>query len=147
MIPYPRLAFALPLLLLMAVAQAENSTRIPGYTIYHSALTTDMLDPKVAHTYGIQRSKSKGMLNVSVIRDVPGTTGKPVPAEVHARAVNFRGQTIEIPMREIDEQDAIYYIGEFHVHNQEHLNFTIEVRPEGSQRTHKILMKQQFFVD
>lgn len=147
MYPKSKLLIILSSLFLAFAARAENATHIPGFTIHHNAITTDMLDPMVAKTYDIQRSKARGMLNVSVIKDVPGTTGKPVRAEVRARAENFRGQTIQIPMREIREQDAIYYIGEFRIHNQERLNFTIEVRPEGYDHFEKIVMKQQFFVD
>ncbi len=126
---------------------AENSTQIPGYTIHHNALTTDFLTPQVAKAYKLQRSKNRGMLNVSVIKDVPGTTGKAVTAKVRVKATDLLGKTQVIPMREIREGDAIYYIGEFPVANGTKLYFDIEVTPEGADRSYTATLTQEFFVD
>ena len=73
-------------LLLPSLASAENSTHTGGYTIHHNAITTDSLPAQVASSYGIQRSKSRALLNVSVIHDELGTMGKPVRAEIRAVA-------------------------------------------------------------
>ena len=59
-------------------AIAENSTKIPGHTVHHNVITTDFLSPSIASAYRIIRSKNRGMINISVIKDEPGTTGKPV---------------------------------------------------------------------
>ena len=126
---------------------AENSTSADGYTIHHNAFSTASLTPEVAKAYGIQRSKFRGMLNVSVIQDKEGTTGTSVPARVQASSVPLTGQSSPIPMREIKEQDAIYYVGQFPVQDQETVNFAIEVTPEGAPQTYKIKMDQQFFAD
>ena len=126
---------------------AENSTTIPGYTIHHNAIPSASLDPAVAKQYGIQRSKYRGMLNVSVIKPEPGTTGKSTPAVVLAKATNIRGQLISIPMRKVEEGDAIYYIGEFRIADQETLNFDLQVQPQGETRFHNARLSQQFFID
>ena len=76
----------LMLLSLPLVAVAENSTKTGGYTIHHNALTTNTLPVQVATAYRIQRSKSRALLNVSVIKDEPGTTGKAVRANIKAIA-------------------------------------------------------------
>jgi len=137
----------LSLSLLLGNAWAENSTHIPGYTIHHNAIPSATLDPAIARQYHIQRSKYRGMLNVSVIKEVPGTTGKAVNANVLARATNIRGQLISIPMRRVQEQDAIYYIGEFRINDQETLNFEIKVKPEGETHFYTAKLSQQFFID
>ena len=128
-------------------AWAENSTQIPGYTIHHNAIPTASLDPAIAKQYRIQRSKYRGMLNVSVIKDEAGTTGKSSPAVVLAKATNIRGQLISIPMRQVLEADAIYYIGEFRIADQETLNFDLQVQPQGESRFYKANLSQQFFID
>ena len=133
------------LLLLSTVLLAENSTQVPGYTIHHNALLTSDLLPEVAKTYNIRRSKNRAMLNVSVIKDVPGTTGKSVTAKVTATGKNTRGQIRNIPMREIQEADATYYIGDFLVENKEIVDFSILVTPEGESQTHTATIQQQFF--
>ena len=142
-----RLAF-LFLLLTPWLSWAENSTTIPGgYTIHHNAIPTATLDPAVANQYHIQRSKYRGMLNVSVIKDVPNSTGKPVDAIVMANATNIRGQLISIPMRRVTEGDAIYFIGEFRIADQETLNFDLKVKPRGETRFYNAKLSQQFFID
>lgn len=137
----------LVLTVLTSPAWAENSTKIPGYTIHHNAIPTASLDPSIAGKYGIQRSKYRGMLNVSVIKDVPGTTGRSSPAVVLAKATNIRGQLISIPMRMVKEGDAIYYIGEFRIADQETLNFDLQVQPRGETRFYDAKLSQQFFID
>jgi hypothetical protein len=129
-------------------ALAENSTSAGGFTIHHNAFTTSTLTPEVAKAYGIQRSKFRGMLNVSVIKEKEGTTGDSVPARVDVNTLVLTGQqSARLPMREIKEQNAVYYVGEFPVQNEEKVNFVIEVTPEGSTETVKINMEQQFFTD
>jgi len=126
---------------------AENSTSAGGYTIHHNAFGTDTLTPEVAKAYGIQRSKYRGMLNVSVIKDEAGGAGKSVPGRVEVNTVELTGQANRLPMREIREGDAIYYVGEVAVQNEQKVSFAIEVTPEGSSDTINVKMDQQFFTD
>jgi hypothetical protein len=126
---------------------AENSTSIPGYTIHHNAIPSASLEPKIAHQYGIQRSKYRGMLNVSIIKSVEGTTGESSEAIVMAKANNIRGQLISIPMRKVTEGEAIYYIGEFRIADQETLNFEIQVKPKGERRFYTARLSQDFYID
>jgi len=128
-------------------ALAENSTTAGGFTIHHNAFPTSTLTPEVAKAYGIQRSNVRGMLNVSVIKEKEGTTGASVPARVEVKTLNLTGQTSHLPMREIKEQDAVYYIGELPVQNGEKVNFVIEATPEGTTEAFVINMEQQFFAD
>jgi hypothetical protein len=129
-------------------ALAENSTSAGGFTIHHNAFTTSTLTPEVAKAYGIRRSKFRGMLNVSVVKEKEGTTGTSVQAAVDVNMLVLTGQqSARLPMREIKEQDAVYYVGEFPVQNEEKVSFVIEVTPEGSSEMVKINMEQQFFTD
>ena len=142
--------WVLPLLcglLLPLTATAENSTQASGYTIHHNAIPTATLTPAVATGYRITRSKYRGLLNVSVIKEVPGTTGQPVTAIVRANATNLLGKSLAIPMREIREGAAVYYIGEFPIIDRETLSFKLEVTPAGMQKPISAALSQQFFVD
>jgi hypothetical protein len=134
-------------ILVTTTAWAENSTAIPGFTIHHNAIPSASLEPAIARQYGIQRSKYRGMLNVSIIRSVEGTTGESTEAIVLAKANNIRGQLISIPMRKIIEGDAIYYIGEFRITDRETLNFDIQVQPKGETRYYSAKLSQDFFID
>lgn len=128
-------------------ANAENATHVDGYTIHHNALTTDSLTAQVAKAYNIQRSKSRGLLTVSVLKDEPGSTGKPVKALIKAHATNLSNQLREIDLHEVDEGGGIYYIGDFRVSNQEILNFQLQVTPEGASHTYTATLSQEFFTE
>jgi hypothetical protein len=127
--------------------RAENSTAVGGYVIHHNAFTTDTLSPQVASNYGIRRSKERAMLNISVIRGEQGKLGKAVAAKVNATARNLIGQQREIPLREIREGNAIYYIGDFPVAHKEKLDFFLQVTPEGEHQPLKAQLQQQFYTD
>lgn len=140
--------FALFLLWLAAGgAAAENYRDVGEYVIHYNALPTDVLDPTIARTYGITRSKSRGMLNVAVLKKLAGTPGIPVSASVNAFSTNLNSQINEFEMREVREQSAIYYIGEFNVSNKETLKFTITVRPEKTRPPRTVEFTRQFYVD
>jgi len=146
MVKYAMKWFGLALLVALApLAQAENATRVKGYTIHHNALTTELLTPEIARSYGIVRSRNRAMLNVSVLRDVPDTAGVPVRSRVRVTATNLRGQIRTIPMREIREGNAIYYIGDFLVEHGEQIHFQLQVRPDDSQETLTAELSEQFF--
>jgi Domain of unknown function (DUF4426) len=134
------LMIALPVL-------ADHSTQAGQYTIHHNAFTADILNPDVALAYGIQRSKYRGLLNVSVIKEQAGTTGTSTPATVDVDIVNLTGQKSRIPMREIKDKEAVYYIGEFPVYNQQTINFEIQVTPQGETQAYSVKMSQEFFTD
>ncbi|WP_456374659.1 DUF4426 domain-containing protein [Thiolapillus sp.] len=135
----------LALILSSGFVLAENSTRIGGYTIHHNAFLSNELSPEMASRYNIRRSPNRALINISIIRNVPGTTGTPVTAQVKVTSHNLRGQVRTIPVREIKEQGAVYYIGEFLVENQESVTFSIEAIPNGETRVLHASLKQQFF--
>ncbi len=134
-------------LLLPLSAPAENSTRGGGYTIHHNAIKTDFLSPEIAKTYGVQRSKFRGMVNISVLEDAGGPAGKAVPAEITIKAINLMGVPKPIELREIREGEAIYYIGDFPVTDGEIVNFELQVVPEGSDKGITARFSQEFFID
>jgi len=114
------------------------------HIVHFSAQSTDQLPPEVARAYNIVRSKNRAMLNVSVLREADN---KSVAAEVKVKTVNLTGQLKNITMRRINEQDAIYYIGEIPVANRETLIFDISVLPEGLDKASDVRFKREFFTD
>lgn len=130
------------------VPQAEpaeaSSIDIGDYVVHFSAQSTDQLPPEIARLYNIVRSKNRVMLNVSVIDEA---TGSAVPADVSVKTVNLTGQLKTINMRKLEEQEAIYYVGETPVANRETLIFDITVALEGVEEPAKMRFKRQFFTD
>ncbi len=119
-------------------------TDIGNHVIHFSAQSTDQLPTEVARAYNIIRSKNRAMLNVSIIDK---SNHKPVSGHVTVKTVNLTGQLKNVLMREIKEQEAIYYIGETPVANRETLVFDISVTPEGESTASKVRFKRQFYSD
>lgn len=119
-----------------------SSANIGNHDVHFSAQSTDQLPPEVARAYNIVRSPNRAMLNVSIIESA---TGAPVAGTVTVKTVNLTGQLKNVVMRKIEEQDAIYYIGETPVANRETLVFDITVTPEGTAAASDIRFKRQFY--
>jgi hypothetical protein len=128
----------------LAEPAAASSTDIGNHVVHFSAQLTDRLPPEIASLYNIVRSKNRAMLNVSVISD---DTGASVPATVTVKTVNLTGQLKNVNMRKIQEQEAIYYIGETPVSNRETLVFDISVLPEGESEPSELRFKRDFYTD
>jgi hypothetical protein len=124
---------------------AENSHDFGGYVVHFNALATDMLTPEVAREYRITRSQNSGMVNITVLKKVLGSPGQPVHARVEVTGTNLTGQTRKIRMREVREGNAIYYIGEFGVTNEETVKFDARVLPQGALDYLKIEFSQDFY--
>jgi hypothetical protein len=127
-----------------AQSPEASSVSADGHTVHFSAQSTDQLPPEVARQYSIVRSKNRAMLNVSVIRD---SDSSPVTATVGVKIVNLTGQLKNVNMRKIQEQEAIYYIGEIPVANDETLVFDISVTPEGASDPISVRFKRQFYTN
>jgi len=102
------------------------------------------LSPEIARAYDIVRSRERAMLNVSVIAEEDNLS---VAAIVEVKTVNLTGQLKNVTMRRINEQEAIYYIGDTAVANRETLIFDISVTPDGVGTPSKIRFKREFFTD
>ncbi len=146
---HPILRFVLCAILSLSCAAswAEQSSSFGDYTVHYSAFTTDILTPEVAKAYGIQRSKSRALLNVSVLKKVMGTTGQPVRAKVEATATNLSAQLRQLSVRELNDSGAIYYIAETAVADGETLKFSITVTPADSAASTTVTFDQQFFTN
>jgi hypothetical protein len=121
-----------------------SSAEIGDHVVHFNALSTDQLPPDIARAYNILRSKNRAMLNISVVRK---SDNKPVAATVNVKTVNLTGQLKNVTMRQINEQEAIYYIGETAVANRETLVFDISVRPEAADRAYEVRFKREFYTD
>ena len=137
--------FGLCLNLAAPGVQADNSQDFGDYVVHYNSLATDMLTPEVAREYHISRSQNNGMVNITVLKKVLGSPGQPVHARVEVTATNLTGQARDIRMREVREGNAIYYIGEFGVTNEETVKFAARVRPQGNMNDLMVEFSQDFY--
>ncbi|MEE8220548.1 MAG: DUF4426 domain-containing protein [Woeseiaceae bacterium] len=123
---------------------SASDVDIGDHVVHFSAQSTDQLAPDVARAYGIVRSKNRVMLTVSVLKEGTATV---VPAEVTVRTVNLAGQLKNVTMRKIQEQEAIYYIGETAIANRETLVFNISITPEGATDASDVRFTRKFYTN
>jgi len=137
------LLFSLLALLCTTNANAAEKT-FDGYTIHYSAFNSDFLSPSVAKAYNIQRSKNRGVLNVTVTKKAEAALPKPIQAEVTGTAITVYQKARPLKLREIKDQNSYYYIAEFPVANEETLNFKLSASV-GGQSIGDVSFQQQFF--
>lgn len=126
---------------------AQQAHDLGSHWVHYSAINTSQLPPEVAARFGIQRSASRTLLNLAVLRKSEEGLDRAVRAQIEVQAVNLAGQRRSLELQEVVEQDAIYYIASFPIHNEERLTFRVRVLPEdlaGVPR--EFSFQQQFFV-
>jgi hypothetical protein len=135
-------------LLLISSVHAQQAKEFGEYTVHYNALNTSQLTPAVAQAYSIQRSSSRALLNITVLKDSGAGQPGAVEASITANAKNLTGQHRDIELRKITEADeAIYYIGEFRVNNMETFDFTVLVTPDGASVPLEVKFRQQFYTE
>ncbi len=117
------------------MAQSES---FGDYTVYYQAVNSTFLKADIARQYGIVRSDRRAFLNVSVMKKQADGSTVAVSANVSGGKRNLLGQVGELAFREIREESAIYYIGEFEYSNAEIIRFRLEVEPEDTGTAHEI---------
>jgi hypothetical protein len=136
------------LVLWPVLAAAEQSKKFGDYTVHYSAFTTDQLTPEVANYYKIPRSKNRVMVNISVLKkNADNILGKPVRAKITGEAKNLSEQLKELQLREVIEDNAIYYIGDTPINNEETLRYTFHITPEGEASSYQLSFQEQFYTN
>ncbi len=136
---------ALLVSVLPALAGAETK-RFGRYTVHYNAFTTDTLTATVAQRYGLIRSQNRALLNISVLQDEDNDS-RAVRARVSATATNLNGQLRQLEVRELTEQEAIYYIAEMPVGNEQVYTYSVQITPDGESEPLALRFRQQFFTD
>jgi hypothetical protein len=130
-----------------AQAGAESFKTVGDYEMHYNALRTDQLTTDIARAYGIERSKNKVMLNVSVLHRASGDNGTTTAsdAEVVAAVHNLNGQTKDLTLRRVTEANAIYFIGDVGISGNETLVFEIKATPTGANAALEATLTREFF--
>lgn len=136
--------FAICLLVMASTAAVAGEKSFGEYSIHYSAFNADFLSPTVAKAYGIQRSKNRAILNVTVLKKAGEALPRPVKAEVSGTAITVYQKARPLKLREVKDQDTYYYIAEFPVTNEETLNFKVNASAEGKS-IGSVNFQQQFF--
>lgn len=139
---------AMLMMLMPARGRAEQLDKFDGYIVHYNAFSADQLTPEIAQAYKVQRSSHRGLVNIAVQKDNGAAEPTPVAASVTGHATNLSGQRTALTVREIKEDGAIYYLGEFPVGSgTDTFRFQIDVKPEGASRTHVVKFNKNYVTD
>ncbi len=139
--------YGLILIMVMTPAITNAGEKVFGkYSIHYSAFSSDFLTPQIAKTYGIQRSKNRAVLNITITENKAGSLPVPVEANIDSMATNEYQKLKNVELRQVVENGAIYYITEFPIANQEIISFKISANKDGKV-IGTVKFQQQFFID
>ena len=125
-------------------AYAEKAQKFGNLEIHYNALTTNDLLPEVARMYKIERSNTRGLLTISVLKKNEVGVQMPVPARISVWVTNMTQQLSPLTLREIKEGTAVYYLAEFRVAPPDTLTFNGVIETKGEPRR-EIKFSQTFY--
>ncbi|SIQ47911.1 DUF4426 domain-containing protein [Marinobacterium stanieri] len=140
-------AVALAALLASTSALAEQSISDGRYEIHYNAFNSSFVTPEVAQANNLVRSKYRALVNVSVLEMQDDGSKQPVRAIVSGQASNLLNQAQTLEFKQIDEGDALYYIGSFRFTEDEQLKINLNVQPDPNKPAYTIEFDQRFYVD
>jgi hypothetical protein len=125
-----------------ASASAEQMKTLGDWDVHYIAFPSTFLTPEVASAYDLQRSKYLGLLNISVLDNISQQAQR---VTVTATARNLLGNIRELTVREIREENAIYYIAEVPHRNEETYRFSVIV--QSGNNSQELKFQHTFYVD
>jgi hypothetical protein len=129
-------------MLLALPAAAERKHSVGELDVHYIAFNSGFLQPDIASAVGLVRSKTQGVVNVSVLK-----AGKPMAAQVSGAVKNLLGQDYPLTFKQLKEgDDAIYYLAQFPFDSRETLRFNLNVQPTGAAPIN-FDFSQEFFPD
>lgn len=135
---------ALVALSFSATSSTENMKKMDDLNVHYIALSSAFLTPEIARSYGIERSRYKGLVNISVLDNTQ--TGNPSKTVfINGKARNDVGQIKSLEFTEVKEGDAVYYLAQVSYTNKETIYFDINITDKGKQ--HNLKFSQKFYVD
>jgi hypothetical protein len=136
-----RIALLFIALCLSLPALAERKQSFGNLDVHYSAFNSSFLQPEIAAAAGLSRGKKQGVLNISVLK-----AGHPAAAVVSGEVRNLLGQVRSLSFKQVSEGEAIYYLAQFPIEQQEMLRFSLKIQTDGG-ATHSLDFNQELFPD
>ena len=136
-----RLTALLLSLLISLPALAERKQSFAEVDVHYSVFNSSFLQPDIASAVGLVRSKTQGVVTVSVLK-----AGKPLPAQVKGEVKNLLGQVTPLSFKQVTEPGAAYYLAQFPLSTREILTFTLDIQG-GDGSNNRVSFNQEVFPD
>ncbi|MBA1230237.1 DUF4426 domain-containing protein [Pseudomonas viridiflava] len=107
-------------------------------TVHYNTFNSTVLQPDIARSAELIRSKQQGVINVSVIR-----SGKTQIAQVSGTIKDLANGSLPLAFKPVTEYGAVSYVAQYPVQQQEVRIFDITVQTGGT--THRFSFNQELF--
>ena len=121
--------------------------RFGDYEVHFSAFNSTFIAPAIAKAYKLERSPKHGLVNIAVRNVKDSEVGTATTALLEGQHKNLLQQSVSLKFMEVREGAAVYYLAGFRFSNEEMLEFSIDVKPEGSDRSYPVKFRQTFYQD
>lgn len=137
-------AFLAALVSLPALAGSED---FGDYQVHWSVFPSTFLTPEVAKANNLQRSRSIGVVNISIMQEDANGAIKPVPGQVEGKVSNDIQQVKFLAFRRIQEGDSVYFIAQYQYSSGELMTFNVTARPTGHKQDLPVRFAHTLFGD
>ncbi|KIH80853.1 DUF4426 domain-containing protein [Pseudomonas batumici] len=118
--------------------KSERQEVFGDLTVHYNTFNSTYLQPDIARDKELVRSKTEGVINVSVLK-----AGKPLVAQVSGNVKDLTGMNVPLHFKQITEQGAVYYLAQYPVPQVESRTFDITVTIGGD--AHNFSFNQELF--
>ncbi|WP_261816015.1 DUF4426 domain-containing protein [Vibrio gallicus] len=121
-----KLLSVVALLSVSSVSYANQFIRFKDVEVHYSAFNSTFISPKIASELKLKRNPYVALLNISAL-DLYSLGKKATPVTLTGSAKNLIGNTRKLEFKPIKQGDAIYYIAELPISENETFRFEINV--------------------
>lgn len=130
------------LCLVSGLASAEQKTQLGPWDVHYIAMPSTLIDPAIAKTYQLERTKYQGLVNISVLKTSDQSAQQ---VSIEGVAKNLLGQQKELVFREVVEGKAVYYLAQLAYRNEERVTFTLHIKQ--GDISQQLQFNHTFYVD
>ncbi|MFL6715744.1 MAG: DUF4426 domain-containing protein [Burkholderiaceae bacterium] len=112
-----------------ALSQAHVSEE-GAFRLRASTVSSETLPESTAKAHGIERDPRRGVLNVTILHNEKSGE-KTMRGDVEATARDLTGQKRTVPMKEVDANGYVSYMGTYDFVRGEVIDFLIDAKPQG----------------
>ncbi|WP_125778777.1 DUF4426 domain-containing protein [Pseudoalteromonas rubra] len=123
--------------------QGGQYKQLGDWQVHYIAFPSSFIQPNIASAYGLTRSNSKAIINISVLADDASNTAQRATLSGHARSLI--GTKTNLTFKEVVEGDAVYYLAQMDVDHEDTYRFEVTIRQGNTQ--HVLKFQQKFYVD
>ncbi|MEE1999882.1 DUF4426 domain-containing protein [Alkalimonas sp. MEB108] len=137
-----RIWLACLFLLFSGFVVAEQKQTLGPWDVHYLAFNATFLTPEVARSYGIERSRFTGIVNLSVLSSDDQTAQQ---VNVTGTARNLLGQQRTLRFQQVRDGAAIYYFAPLTIRNEELWRFDIQLQQGNEQQ--RLRFEHTYYID